>query len=138
MKFDALGRELPDPTPVELPFGAQRPESLQDMIRRLVRTDVSRAAEQAGAETFEEANDFEVEEDDAESSLTHHEVLGEEVIGEALRMRQEVRDAQLKKRNAPEPEDEGADEDEPEPPKKRAGSVKKKAPRREPEGEEEE
>lgn len=94
MKFDDQGREIPDPTPVEVPFAARRPESLQDMIRRLVRTDVSKAAEQVGAETFEEANDFEVGDDDAELSATHHE-LHEEVVNEAVRVRREISEQEV-------------------------------------------
>lgn len=55
--------EYPDPTPCALPIGAEHPEPIGDMIRRLVRNEISREAAEAGDETFEEANDFEVDED---------------------------------------------------------------------------
>lgn len=90
-KFDAEGRELPDPTPLEVPAGQRRPETIQQMMQRLIRQDVSRAAQEHGAESFEEANDFDVDDDDMEVRATHHE-LHEEVVGEALRVRQEARD----------------------------------------------
>lgn len=61
---DELGRELPDPTPVAIPSGVGRPESLTDTIRRMVRNEMSQAAEAAGSETFEEANDFDEDDDD--------------------------------------------------------------------------
>lgn len=88
MKFDQAGRELPDPRPLEVPAGYKKPESLTEKIRRMVRTDVSEWASQRGAETFEEANDFEIEEDDALEHPTHHE-LHEEVVNEQLRVIEE-------------------------------------------------
>lgn len=57
------GWEVPDPRPMERPIGWTEPESLQSMIARLIRTEVSRQASQAGAETFEEADDFDVDDD---------------------------------------------------------------------------
>lgn len=58
------GREYVDPTPVEWPIGVTVPESLEQKIARMVRTGVSQFAADHGAETFEEADDFDVEEDD--------------------------------------------------------------------------
>ncbi|AFS65320.1 hypothetical protein [Dragonfly-associated microphage 1] len=73
MKFDEKGRELPDPTPIEIPTGFRRPETLQEQIRRLIRSE--QFAAQMGrpdAESFEEANDFDVD-DDGELPVTQHE-----------------------------------------------------------------
>lgn len=78
MKFDAQGRELPDPSPVALPLNVKRPESLVDMMRRLIRNDVSKFADNHGAESFEEANDFEIVEEDAELHTTEYETLQDE------------------------------------------------------------
>jgi len=61
--FDSDGREIPDPTPAAIPFQFSRPLSLQEEIKRFVRIEASRAAADAGAESFEEADDFEVDED---------------------------------------------------------------------------
>lgn len=54
-----------DPVPIEVPveFAIQSPE---DRIRELIRSEMSRAAEVAGAETFEEANDLDFVEDEME------------------------------------------------------------------------
>lgn len=81
MRFDDQGRELPDPTPLEIPAGMRRPESLEDQVRRLVRTHMSRQAVAEGNESFEEANDFEIPEDDAEHFETRYEMpeMAEEV-----------------------------------------------------------
>lgn len=54
--------EIPDPTPVEMPLGYERPESLQSMIARMVRT-FSDQAQKEGAESFEEADDFDIDDD---------------------------------------------------------------------------
>lgn len=55
--------EYPDPTPVEMPLGFKRPPTLQEEIQRIIRQQMSMQAEEAGFESFEEADDFEVDED---------------------------------------------------------------------------
>lgn len=62
-KYDKQGRcEIPDPTPVELPVGYEHPESLEQMIARMIRFESARA-EAEGLESFEEADDFDVSDD---------------------------------------------------------------------------
>lgn len=58
------GSEHPDPNPMELPIGFERPESIQDLIKRLV-TDrvIQKELDDAGLETFDEADDFDVEDE---------------------------------------------------------------------------
>lgn len=63
MKFDDKGRELPDSTPIELPLHWQRPQTIQEQIRSFVRSELSRRAAAQGEETFEEADDFDVDDD---------------------------------------------------------------------------
>lgn len=56
--------EHPDPTPVAIPSGFKRPETLAETVARLVRSDrFRREAEAAGFETFEEADDFDIDDD---------------------------------------------------------------------------
>lgn len=62
-RLNERGEEVPDDTPVALPVGFKAPESLQDQIRRLIHTELSNQAQDAGMETFEEADDFEVGDD---------------------------------------------------------------------------
>jgi len=50
--------EHPDPTPMELPTGLSRPESIQDMIRSYIRTELSQTALKQEFGTFEEEDDF--------------------------------------------------------------------------------
>ena len=58
------GSELPDPRPVELPVGFERPESIQDMIRRLVRDPALREElEGKDVESFDDADDFDIPDD---------------------------------------------------------------------------
>lgn len=63
-KFNKVGAELPDSTPMEIPLGAEVPESLQQMFGRMLFQEVSQRADAAGMETFEEANDFDIPEGD--------------------------------------------------------------------------
>lgn len=62
------GVEKPDPTPMSPPLGHKYQEPLALQIRRMVRSEALQlAAESAGMETFEEADDFDV--DDGEHDL---------------------------------------------------------------------
>lgn len=74
MRHDEKGREIPDPRPMEMPLGLRKPESMEEMIRRFVRVEASRIAQKEGMETFEEADDFEVEDDDFSDAPTQYMV----------------------------------------------------------------
>lgn len=64
IRLDKNGHELHDPVPIEPPLGYKRAPSLAEQIRTMVRGEaLKRAAEAAGAETFEEADDFDVGDD---------------------------------------------------------------------------
>lgn len=63
MRFDDKGREIPDPVPVAVPHSWERPLSLHDQIKRFIRVEMSQAADLAGEESFEDAEDFDVDED---------------------------------------------------------------------------
>lgn len=59
-----LGQEIPDPVPVAPPLGYVKQPSMVEHIRQMIRSEKLRLeAEQAGMESFEEADDFEVEDD---------------------------------------------------------------------------
>lgn len=70
MKYNARGEELPDDTPIELPIRFKRPPTLQEQIKAMVRSELSQSAKAQGMESFEEADDFEVE-DDVEIRSAH-------------------------------------------------------------------
>lgn len=62
--YNELGEEVPDPRPVALPVGFTRPRSLQETMQHLLRNEeVRRALDAHGMDTFEEADDFAVEDD---------------------------------------------------------------------------
>lgn len=92
--LDADGHEVPDPTPLTLPAGFKRPETLADQVQRLVRTHLSRIAAESGAETFEESEDFDVgdEQDDPRTpyEAVFDPVLGHDVTAEEFRRNQAV------------------------------------------------
>lgn len=72
---DGLGRESLDPTPVAIPAGFKRPETLQEQIKRLIQTpgigrEISGDPE---AEDFDEANDFDISDDPADPASEHEE-----------------------------------------------------------------
>lgn len=57
------GHEIPDPIPAAIPLQWQRPPTLQEQIKSMIRREMSQAAAQDGLETFEEADDFDVGDD---------------------------------------------------------------------------
>lgn len=63
-RLNEKGDEVPDPRPVALPLGYSHPEPLEVRMARMIRQELSQEAARRGAETFEEANDFDVNDPD--------------------------------------------------------------------------
>lgn len=57
------GSEVHNPEPMYLPMN-DRPPTLQEQIKRVIRHELSRNVKNEGYETFEESNDFEIEDED--------------------------------------------------------------------------
>lgn len=73
------GKEYPNPKGLTVDVDPDRPDNLREQIRRIVRTEVARAAVQSGYESFEEANDFEVDEDpEFKSAYEFQDMVDEE------------------------------------------------------------
>ena len=53
--------EDPDPTPFAPTVGIARGESLEEKMRRMIRDEMSYQAEMQGMESFEEADDFDID-----------------------------------------------------------------------------
>lgn len=66
--LNVRGHEVPDPTVVEPPLGYVPAPDLMTQMRQMLRAEISRLAEDAEQETFEEADDFEIEDDPMEPS----------------------------------------------------------------------
>lgn len=62
------GKETPDPTPVAVPVGHDRPLTLREEMRRFIRNELSQQAQEEGHESFEEFDDFSIP--DEEPDLT--------------------------------------------------------------------
>lgn len=61
---DVDGREIPDPVPIAPPIGWFKQPSMFDHVRAMVRSEQMRMyAETQGAETFDDASDFDVPDD---------------------------------------------------------------------------
>lgn len=58
------GHEVPDPVPLAPPVGYIKPNSIFDQVREMIRSDALRQeALMAGAETFEDSDDFDIGDD---------------------------------------------------------------------------
>lgn len=74
--LDEHGRLKPDPMPLEPPIGYKRTPPLAETIRAMVRGEaLAHAARNSGAETFEEADDFDVPDDDYDPRAPFEEVF---------------------------------------------------------------
>lgn len=62
--LDKFGREMPSPLPIAPPIGYKKSKSLAEQIREMVLSEkLKMEAMAAGHETFEEADDFDVDDD---------------------------------------------------------------------------
>lgn len=85
----ATGSEIPDPTPLEIPAGFKIPETAEQRFQRMVRHSMSEWAKSHEAETFDEADDFEVE--DEYDPTSRYETAFDPVLGRDISP-QEFRD----------------------------------------------
>jgi len=70
--LDAAGREIPNPTPLAPPVGYVKRPTIAEQMRQMIR-QASYEAANMGAETEEEANDFDVGEDMEPNSPWEHD-----------------------------------------------------------------
>lgn len=71
-RLDPKGRELVDPTPIAPPVGYKRVPTLVEQLRQMVRSEsLAREAREAGYETFEEADDFDIPDDPLDPKSSH-------------------------------------------------------------------
>ncbi|AZL82911.1 hypothetical protein [Apis mellifera associated microvirus 39] len=92
-RLDEHGHEVPDPRPMAIPAGFRRPETLAEQVQRLVRTHISMQAQNEGFESFEEAEDFDIEDDHGEPTTPYETefdpVLGREITPAEFSLHQE-------------------------------------------------
>jgi len=130
----AKKREHLDPTPMSPPIGYVRAPSMIDRIRDMVRHEMSNAANEKGFESFEEAEDFDV--DDEYDPASPWEMLFEPDTPQQMRERLEAdlpkyRDPPAGAAGAPKPAGATAGDQDSDPPagepkpSKKAGKAEK-------------
>lgn len=72
--IDKDGREVLNPVPAKFPTTLDRPTSTMELIKRVVRDELSREAQAQGEETFLEADDFDVPDDFDVEILSQYEM----------------------------------------------------------------
>lgn len=84
--LDEKGREILDPIGVAPPVGYEKPFDMFAHMQNLIRSEhVRLAAMEAGAETFDEADDFDIEDDPADPTSQFEEQF--DPVGEEVRQR---------------------------------------------------
>lgn len=61
--YNEKGEEVLDPTPIKIPAIMRPAMTLNERILMLTRQELSRAAQAGGMDSFEEADDFEIDDD---------------------------------------------------------------------------
>lgn len=80
-KHGVDGREYPDPRPLEVPAYAKKPESLQEMVARMVILENHRKEIMSRTgETVEEENDFDIDGDAPEEVFSEHEQMARNIM----------------------------------------------------------
>lgn len=69
-------KEMGDPTPIAPPVGMTRPLTTEERFRRIIRSEhLARIADAQGADTFEEAEDFDIDDDPVPPLTPYEEAL---------------------------------------------------------------
>lgn len=77
--------EMPDPTPMDPPIGYKKQPTMMERVRELIRSEqLAAAIRSQGAETFEEADDFDTGEDDDDPYSPYEEHFEPEVPDASL------------------------------------------------------
>ena len=75
-----LGQEVPNPVPVSIILPAA-PMTNTEKMKKLIREEFSRVAAEHGEETFEQANDFDVDDPfEVPDPITKYELMHEEYL----------------------------------------------------------
>lgn len=107
-QFDAQGRELPDPTPVEAPLAFRKPQlTIEEQINRALRSrEILQAQEARGEETLVDSMDFGPDEDVSRALPTSpHEVrdMQEDLLREGAIEADRAERRKKQKEAAPQP-----------------------------------
>lgn len=73
-----LSKEAVDPTPVELPVNSDKPPSLREEMMRFIRVEMSRQAEKDNLETFDEFDDFKIDDEEPDLSSPYTVQMADE------------------------------------------------------------
>ncbi len=85
------GKEYLDSTPVELPVGYEKPLTLREDMMRFIREEVSAVAASNQAETFEDADDFDVMDDELPDSVYEFAELQDDYVPEEVEVESETK-----------------------------------------------
>lgn len=89
--YNERGEEILHDAPLALPVGFKRPQSLQERMKYLLRNElVQRELDAHGVESFDEADDFNVDEPDPLDGTPYEDCFEPEIPGIAAR-EQEIR-----------------------------------------------
>lgn len=76
--YNKKGEEIPDPKPGALQIDLEAEMPLEMKVMRALRSELwTKEMEQKGLETFEEANDFDVPEEESEFKTIHEDESGD-------------------------------------------------------------
>ena len=75
-------KEHPDPIPCAIPVGYDQPDTMAEMVQKYVRQEMSAHAKENAMGTFEEEDDFDLDDDQLDLPLSGYEVHEYEMVDE--------------------------------------------------------
>lgn len=79
-RLNSRGEEIPDPQPVSIPIEMRRPETSDERIRRIIAHSASMEARRQGFESFEDADDFDIEDDPIDPSTPYEQDFDHAIV----------------------------------------------------------
>lgn len=107
--FTEDGRELLNPVPLVLDV-TPRPPTLQEQIKRLMRVELSRRAAAEELETWDEANDFDIDDEANDAPATIYQQMVDESPPDASESEPPAHGPEAAESQPAEPEPEGGEE----------------------------
>lgn len=98
--LDENGNQKVSSVPQEPPIGYKRQPSMVEIVQEAIRSErLKREAEDAGFETFEESDDFDVGDDDGEQLRSVHELPDAASPADLRRLEEYEKSERVKRRN---------------------------------------
>lgn len=108
-RLDKNGKELPDSKPMVVPIDLRKPETIQQQVARLVTLKMIQTQSNVGKESFDDANDFNIDDDPVEPNTPWEDMGSEKSIAEEQELLDGIRTIKDTSKPKPKPAEKKAE-----------------------------